>query len=55
MKAALVRLGIRGFKLESLKAPQRLGDGRVRAHGGDMLSSYRCRRTRFVVRLRCVR
>lgn len=39
MKAALIRLGIRGFKAELLKASQRLGEGRVRAHGRDMLSS----------------
>ena len=47
IKAALIRLGTRGFKPELLKASQRLGEGHVRAHGGDMLSSYRCRRTRF--------
>ena len=47
LKAALIRLGIRGFKPELLKASQRGGEGHVRARGGDVLSSYRCRRTRF--------
>lgn len=47
MKAALIRLGIRGFKPELLKAPQRFGEGYVRERGGDVLSSYRCRRTRL--------
>jgi hypothetical protein len=37
----------RGSKPELLEALQRLGEGDVRAHSGDLLSSYRCRRTRF--------
>jgi hypothetical protein len=46
IKAALIRLGIRGFKPELFKASA-LGEGHVRAHSGDMLSRYGCRRTRF--------
>ena len=47
MKALLIGRGILGFKPELLKVSQRLGEAHVRAHGEDMLSSYRCRRTRF--------
>jgi len=46
-KSALIRLGTRGFMFELLKASRLLREGHVRAHGGDILSSCRCRRSRF--------